>query len=352
LNLPRRIKMEHGAGGSAMQQLLREVVLKRLGGMKAEVPLEELDDAGVYNGVVLSTDSYTVKPIFFPGGDIGRLAVAGTVNDILMIGGGPRALALAMVIEEGLEVEALERVLESVSKTAREAGVQVITGDTKVVERGALDKIVVTTTGIGFRHRLLDHNLRIVRRYREKLEFNWLLDRNLRPGDKIILTGYIGDHAIALLSVREGIGFKTSVESDVAPLNEVVERALEVGGVVAMKDPTRGGLANLLNEWAEKSGFGIKIYEERIPIRDEVRSACEYLGLDPLELGNEGKAVIAVVKEKAEEVLEAIRETKLGRNAEIIGEVVGEHDFVVMETVIGGLRVIPQPIGDPVPRIC
>ena len=335
-----------------MQQLLRETVLKKFSDMKTEVSLEELDDAGVYDGVVLSTDSYTVKPIFFPGGDIGRLAVAGTVNDILMVGGEPRALALAMVIEEGLEVDSLEKILESASKTAREARVQIITGDTKVVEKGAIDKIVVTTTGIGFRHHLLDHNFEVVGKYREKPPSRWLLDKNLRPGDKIILTGYIGDHAIALLSVREGVGFKTSVESDVAPLNEVVERALEVGGVVAMKDPTRGGLANLLNEWAEKSGFGIKVYEQKIPIRDEVRNACEYLGLDPLELGNEGKAVIAVVKEKAEEVLEAIRETRHGREAEIIGEVVGEHDFVVMETIIGGLRVIPPPIGDPVPRIC
>jgi len=349
-----RIRMEHGAGGSEMMRLIKEVVLAKFSGtsVRAEVPLEELDDAAVYGGVVVSTDSFTVKPIVFPGGDIGRLAVSGTVNDVLMVGGEPRALAFAMVLEEGLELELLEKILESAAATAREAGVAIVTGDTKVVERGSVDKAIITTTGVGFRHRLLDWNLEVVKKYRSNFSSRWLLDKNIRPGDKIILTGYVGDHAIALLSVREGLRFATNVVSDVAPLNSVVEKALEVGGVVAMKDPTRGGVAGVLNEWAEKSGFGIEIYEEKIPVREEVRNACEYLGLDPLELGNEGKAVIAVVPEKAEEVLEAIRETPLGKNAEIIGEVVKEHNFVVMRTAIGGLRVVPPPIGDPVPRIC
>ena len=180
----------------------------------------------------------------------------------------------------------------------------------------------------------------------------WLLDSNIKPGDKIIVSGYIGDHAIALLSVREGISFKINVKSDVAPLIEPMEAVLKIGGIVAAKDPTRGGLANLLNEWSEKSSVGIKIYEDRIPVREEVKNACEYLGLDPLELGNEGKMVIAVIDELAEEVLKALRATKLGRNSEIIGEATDRYNRVVMETLIGGLRVIPPPIGDPVPRIC
>ncbi|MEM1619507.1 MAG: hydrogenase expression/formation protein HypE [Fervidicoccaceae archaeon] len=348
----RVIRMEHGAGGAAMHELIREVVVKRLGGSGADIPLEELDDAGAYNGVVISTDSYTVKPIIFPGGDIGRLAVAGTVNDVLMVGGEPKALALAMVLEEGLPLEVLERILESASSTAREAGVWVITGDTKVVERGALDGVVLTTTGIGFRHRLLDHNFEVLARVGREMRSRWLLDRNIRPGDKLILTGHVGDHAIALLSAREGLKFEAPVKSDVAPLTRLVEKAFEAGGVVAMQDPTRGGLASLLNEWSEKTGLGIIIEEEEIPIRDEVRSACEYLGLDPLELGNEGKAVLAVAPQLAEAVLQAVRETPEGRHAEIIGEVTDRYEAVVMRTAIGGLRVVPPPIGDPVPRIC
>jgi len=345
------IRMVHGAGGTAMQDLIKGHILKYLGWGDSEVPLKYLDDSGVVDNIVLKSDSYTVKPIFFPGGDIGRLAVAGSVNDILMIGGEPKALAMGLVLEEGFPIKDLDIILSSISDTSKEANVVIVTGDTKVVERGSLDKIIINMSGFGVRHKYLDNNLGIVNRYR-KLSSRWLLDRNIRPGDKIILSGYIGDHAIALLSVREGIKFRINIKSDASPLNSLVEKALEVGGIVAMKDPTRGGLANLLNEWSDKSGFGIKIYESRIPIRDEVRSACEYLGLDPLELGNEGKAVIAVVPEKADEVLEAIREDPLGKNAEIIGEVSNKYKFVVMETIIGGLRVIAPPVGDPIPRIC
>jgi len=346
------VKMVHGAGGQAMMQFIRDYVLKHLGWGEAELPLRALDDSGVVEGIVLKSDSYTVKPLFFPGGDIGTLAVSGTINDIAMVGGKPLALALGLIIEEGFPLDSLSRILESISRVAREVGVPVITGDTKVVEKGALDQLVLNMSGVGIRHPLLPRNFEVVREYRRDFDARWLMDSNIRPGDKIILTGYIGDHAIALLSVREELGFEVDVKSDAAPLIGLMEKALEVGGVVAAKDPTRGGLANLLNEWREKSGVGIKIYEERIPVRDSVRSACEYLGLDPLELGNEGKAVIAVVDEMAEDVLKAIRSHPLGRNAEIIGEATDEFDYVVMETVIGGLRVVPPPIGDPVPRIC
>lgn len=346
------IKMVHGAGGSAMQDFIKKHILKYLSWDEVEVPLKYLDDSSVSDGVVLKSDSYTVKPIFFPGGDIGKLAVAGSVNDILMIGGEPRALAMGLVIEEGFSLKDLDKILRSVAETSREAEAPVITGDTKVVEKGSLYKIIINMSGFGFRHKFLDNNLSVVKKIRGDSKYKWLLDRNIRPGDKIILTGFLADHAIALLSVREGMSFETSLASDVAPLNTLVGHALHVGGVVAMKDPTRGGLANLLNEWVEKSGFGILLDESKIPIRDEVRSACEYLGIDPLELGNEGKAVIAVVEEKVEEVLDAIREDPRGRNAEIIGEVTADYDFAVMRTVIGGLRVVSPPIGDPVPRIC
>jgi hydrogenase expression/formation protein HypE len=346
------VKMVHGAGGQAMQSFIKEYILRHLGWGTGEIPLSSLDDSGAIDGVVLKSDSYTVKPLFFPGGDIGSLAVAGTINDILMIGGRPIALALGLIIEEGFPFSDLDRILKSISNTAMKVGVPVITGDTKVVEKGALENLVLNMSGLGVRHPYLDHNLEVVKKYRDGFDEKWLLDSNIKPGDKIIITGYIGDHAIALLSVREGVNFEADIKSDAAPLNGLVEAALKMGGVVAMKDPTRGGLANLLNEWSEKSGVGIKIYEERIPIRDSVRNVCEYLGLDPLELGNEGKAAIAVIPELADTVLEAIRRNPLGKDAEIIGEATDEYDFVIMETVIGGLRAVPPPIGDPIPRIC
>lgn len=345
------IKMIHGAGGQAMQKLIKNNILKYLDWGDAELPLKLLDDSGVINGIVLKSDSYTVKPLFFPGGNIGTLAISGTINDIMMVGGYPLALAMGLIIEEGFPMKELSAIIESISVMAKKLNVPIITGDTKVVERGALDKLVINMSGVGIRHPSLDHNIQVVNSYR-KLDAKWLMDSNIKPGDKIILSGSIGDHAAALLSVREGLEFKTDVVSDAAPLMGIIDAALETGGVVAAKDPTRGGIANLLNEWREKSGVGIKIYEDKIPIKEGVRSICEYLGLDPLELGNEGKAVIAVVEEMAEDVLKAIRKDPLGKEAEIIGEASEEYEYVVMETVIGGLRVIPPPIGDPVPRIC
>lgn len=346
-----KITMAHGAGGVIMQSLIKGLILKYLGGIPAEVPLDALDDAAVIDSIVLKSDSYTVKPLFFPGGDIGRLAVSGTVNDISMLGAEPVALAMGFIIEEGFPLQDLERILRSIKETCDEAGVFVITGDTKVMERGSLDKFVVNSSGIGRRCEELEHNLNIVRRFRE-FNARWLLDSNIRPGDKIIVSGTIGDHGIAILSARESYGFETKIVSDVRPLNKMVKKILEVGGIVAMKDPTRGGLSNALNEWSEKSHVGIYIKEDKIPIRDGVRAACEMLGIDPLEIGNEGKAVIAVVPEMAEEVLEMLRSTPEGRDAEIIGEATDAYDCVVLETSIGGKRILPAPIGDPVPRIC
>src|SRR3990170_2814654 len=291
--------MVHGAGGAVTNDLIKRYILKYLGGSNAEVPLEALDDAAVINDIVLKSDSHAVKPLFFPGGDIGRLAVTGTVNDIAVLGGEPVALTSGFVLEEGLAIADFERIVRSIGETCKEAGVYVITGDTKVVEKGALGGCVINTSGIGRRNQALEHNILVVKKHRSQFSSRWLLDSNLRSGDKIILSGTIGDHGLAVLSSREGYGFGSQIVSDVAPLNKVIQRLLsEVGGIVAMKDPTRGGLSNALNEWSQKSKVGILVVEEKIPVREDVRSACEMLGIDPLEVGNEGKVIIGIVAEK------------------------------------------------------
>jgi hydrogenase expression/formation protein HypE len=349
----KRITLSHGAGGSNMHNLIKDYVLSQLGGKKSklEVPLDALDDAAVIQDIVFTTDSHTVKPLFFPGGDIGRLAVAGTVNDIAVIGAEPIALSSAFVIEEGFPLSHFEKITRSMKETCEEAGVPVITGDTKTVEKGALDQLIVNTSAVGRRSKALDRNISVVKRYRS-FRAKWLLDSNLRAGDKIIVSGTMGDHGVALLSFREGYSFGTELKSDVAPLNKIVEKLLRVGGITSMKDPTRGGLSNTLNEWCTKSKVGILVQEEDIPISTGVAAACEMLGIDPLEIGNEGKLVIAAVPQKAEEILEALRKTKNGRKAEIIGEVTNAFKEVVVETSVGGRRLMPEPVGDPVPRIC
>ncbi|WP_455281668.1 hydrogenase expression/formation protein HypE [[Eubacterium] cellulosolvens] len=346
-----RISMAHGGGGAAMQELIKKYVLKYLGGSSAEVPLEALDDSAVIEDIVLKSDSHTVKPLFFPGGDIGRLAITGTVNDIAAVGAEPLALTSGFIIEDGFEIEAFENILKSMQETCKEAGVYVLTGDTKVMEKGALDKFVINTSGIGKRSRYLDENLQIVRKHRD-LKSRWLLDSNLSNGDIIIVSGTLGDHGIAVLSSREGYGFETEVKSDMMPLNKVVNDLLQIGGIVNIKDPTRGGLANVLNEWSEKSNTGITIKEETIPIRTGVKAACEMLGIDPLEIGNEGKLVIATIPEKAEEILEKLKSIEIGHDAAIIGKATKASNHVILETSIGGKRIILPPIGDPVPRIC
>jgi len=334
-----------------MDSLIKRYILKHLGGSLAEVPLEALDDAAVIDGIVLKSDSYTVKPLFFPGGDIGTIAVAGTVNDMSVVGAEPLALAAGFVFEEGFPFSDLERILVSINETCKQAGVAVITGDTKVVEHGALDKFIINSSGVGRRSPLLDRNLDEVRKHRQ-CDARWVLDSNIRPGDEIILSGAVGDHGVAVLSAREGYGFQTKIQSDAAPLNRMIAKALEVGGVASMKDPTRGGLANLLNEWSEKSKVGILIQERKIPVHVGVRAACEMLGLDPLEVGNEGKVALAVVSEKTEEILAALRSTDYGREAEIIGRATDEFNLVAVETTVGGRRILPKPFGDPIPRIC
>ena len=347
------ITMLHGAGGTVMHNLVKNYVVKYFGGFgDAEVPLEAMDDAAVCGEVVFKSDSHAVKPIFFPGGDIGRLAISGTVNDISALGAEPYALACGFILEEGLALSDFERILASMRQTCEEAGVGIVTGDTKVVEKGSLGGCVMNLSGIGRRTHALENNLRIVKQHRN-LSARWILDSNLAAGDKIILSGTIGDHGLAVLSAQQGLKFASEIKSDVKPLNRLIQRLLgEVGGIVAMKDPTRGGLADALNEWSEKSRVGILIQEDKIPIREDVRAACEMLGLDPLEIGNEGKIIIGTVAAKAEQALKFLQQTEEGKNAAIIGEATRDFNGVAMQTAVGGKRIIARPIGDPVPRIC
>jgi len=334
-----------------MHDLIRKYIVTYLGGSDAEVPLEALDDAAVIDDIVLKSDSHAVKPIFFPGGDIGRLAVAGTVNDIAVMGAEPTALSCGFVLEEGLPMTDFEKILGSMKQTCKEAGVYIITGDTKVVEKGNLGGCVINTSGIGKRTEALERNIAEVKKYRS-FNARWILDSNLRRGDRIIVSGTVGDHGLAVLSAQEGYDFGSQIKSDVTPLNKLIIRLLNVGGIVVMKDPTRGGLSNALNEWSEKSKVGILVQEDRIPIREDVKAACEMLGIDPLEVGNEGKILIGVVREKTEELLLALKETKEGKDAQTIGEATKQFTEVALETEVGGKRILAPPIGDPVPRIC
>lgn len=341
-----RIELPQGAGGSETASLIKKYILPNFHQPDMEVPLDALDDAAVVNGIVFTTDSHTVKPIFFPGGDIGMLAVAGTINDVAVMGAKPLALSAGFIIEEGFLMNELEEIIKSMGKLSSEAGVPIVTGDTKVVEKGSIEQIIINTAGIGVESELLNENMEYVGRGKK-----WLQDSSLQPGDKILLSGKIADHGIAIISFREGYGFDTKIKSDVAPINGLMEECLKVKGLVAAKDPTRGGLSNALNEMAEKSGVGMLIDEERIPINEGTVAACEMLGIDPYDIGNEGKVVMGVVEEKAEDVLKAMRKHPLGKDAEIIGEVTeGRH--VILETSVGGKRILEAPIGDPIPRIC
>jgi len=347
-----KIKLAQGAGGELMDQLIKNKILKYLAKeTSAEVSLSMLDDAAVIEDIVFTTDSHTIQPIIFPGGDIGSLSVSGTVNDISVMGAKPIALSAGFIIEEGLPMETFEKIVKSMSKCAIDASVPIITGDTKVVEKGAVQEFMINTSGVGKRTSTLDKNIEIVKQYRV-FKKRWLLDSNLEKDDKIIISGNIGEHGVALLSFREGYGYETKIKSDVAPINSLMEKALFIGGIVSAKDPTRGGLANTVNEFSQKSKIGVILDEDCIPIPDGVQSACNMLGIDPLEIGNEGKFVIGVVQEKAEEVLAAIKKHPLGKNAAIIGEATDRVKGVVLKTVVGGKRNLHKPIGDPVPRIC
>ena len=316
-----KIKLGDGAGGQMMDKLIKQNILKYFGktSTTAEIPLSMLDDSAVIDDIVFTTDSHTVQPIIFPGGDLGSLAVAGTVNDISVMGAKPIALSAGFIVEEGLSIDIFEKIVNSMSKVSSEANVPIITGDTKVVEKGAIQEFMINTSGIGKRTNLLEDNIKEIKRYRS-FDKRWLLDSNIKDGDIIILSGNIGEHGIALMSFREGYGFETKIKSDIAPINGLMEKVLSVGGIVSAKDPTRGGLSNTVNEFSDKSNLGIILEEENIPIPTGVTSACDMLGIDPLEIGNEGKVVLGVAKQKSDEVLKAIKKHPLGKNAAIIGE--------------------------------
>ena len=333
------IKLEHGGGGRLMRELLEEVIVSayRRNRVEGGIGLPEMDDGATIplNGhnIVFTTDAYTVRPLFFRGGDIGSLAICGTVNDLAVMGATPLALATSIIVEEGFPIQVLRRVVESMNRALEEVGAPMVAGDTKVVERGKLDELVINAAGLGIADRVIT-------------------DAGLKPGDQIILTGTIGNHQLSLLSSREGLQFEAPLESDVAPLWGMIREALIVGGITAMKDPTRGGLAASLNDLARKSKVDILLREEEIPLKGVVRSAAEMLGLDPLELANEGMAIIGVEEGRAQGVLEVVKRSRYGGDAAIVGEVLEGKGRVILETYVGGRRIVREPLGSPMPRIC
>jgi hydrogenase expression/formation protein HypE len=330
-----KILLAHGSGGKLMHDLI-ESFMPDL----ANPILDRLDDSAVFEvsgKLAFTTDSYTVNPIFFPGGDIGRLAVCGTVNDLSMSGARPLYLSLSFIIEEGLPISDLKKVVTSIKNAAGEADVKIVTGDTKVVNQGSADKLFINTAGVGTVPEGVD-----------------ISAANARVGDKIIVSGNIGDHGIAVLSQREGLKFQVPVPSDCAPLNKLVEDMLAASlNIHCLRDPTRGGLATTLNDFAARSNVGIRIEEKKIPVDRAVLAACELLGLDPLHIANEGKLVAVVSHEDADFVLDRMKQNKYGVNAANIGEVVAEHPGrVVMKTSLGASRIVDMPVGELLPRIC
>ena len=339
-NCEPRITPLHGAGGELMDELLARLILPRFGKKGgARIGLSALDDGATValpmkGELVITTDNHVVKPIFFPGGDIGRLAAAGTLNDLAVMGARPIVLTLAAVIEEGFPIADLERILDSFAAALAETDAVVACGDTKVMPAGDLDGIVLNTTGLGIANRAVS-------------------DAELAKGDVVIVSGTVGDHGMALLAAREEFRVSTELKSDVAVLWPMIERALAVGGIHAMKDPTRGGLAAALNEMVRKSGLCIEIEEAAIPLRPEVGGLSDLLGISPFDVANEGKAILVVDPAKANAVLEALRGHAVGRDAAIIGRVTDEHPKrVILSTEVGGRRFLDMPLGDPVPRIC
>jgi hydrogenase expression/formation protein HypE len=335
-SLDDRILLAHGSGGKLSHDLIQKSFIPLLGNPL----LNRLDDAAVFElsgQCAFTTDSYVVNPLFFPGGDIGKLAVCGTVNDLAMCGAQPLYLSISLVIEEGLLLSELERIVTSIKRATEETGVMIVTGDTKVVNRGSADKLFINTAGIGLIPPGID-----------------ISGSNAKPGDKILLSGTIGDHGLAVMSQREGLGFKIPIESDCAPLNKLVAEMLKDSTQIhCLRDPTRGGLATTLNEFATQSKVGIRIEEEKIPVQEAVRGACELLGFDPLYVANEGKLVAIVALTDAERVLTQMRANHYGRDGAIIGEVVEQHPGqVVMRTCLGASRIIDMLSGDLLPRIC
>ncbi len=328
-----KVEIGHGSGGKLTRELIENLFLKYF----SFPELKSLQDASYLqtetDKIAITTDSYVVRPYFFPGGDIGKLSISGTVNDLAVSGAVPRFISVGFILEEGLEFSDLEEIVKSMVETAKKAGVKIVAGDTKVVEKGKCDGLYINTTGIG----------EVVKP---------LSPEFAKPGDVVIITGFVGDHGIAISLAREEFDVETGVLSDCAPLNSLLVPLFDVKGLKWMRDPTRGGLATVLIEFSEMSGLGVRLYEGKIPVREEVQFVCEMLGYDPLYLANEGKAVIVVDREDAEAVLEKLRTHPLGKNAEIIGEVTDEIRDVRLVTSIGGERRLELLEEDPLPRIC
>lgn len=332
-----KILLAHGSGGKLSHDLIKQIFLPRF----LNQFLEPLDDSAKITNqqgsIAFTTDSYVVNPIFFPGGDIGKLAVCGTVNDLSMVGATPSYLSLSLIVEEGFSIDLLKQIVSSISEVAEQAGVNIVTGDTKVVEHGAADQLFINTAGIGW--------------IRPGVNLSGV---NAKPGDKILLNGYLGDHEMAVLSQREGFKFQGGLKSDCAPLNDLVGKMLDAcPSIRCMRDPTRGGLATTLNEIASMSNVGMVIEEEKIPLRESIKGISELLGLDPLYLANEGKLIAICPPNEAERLLEVMKNHLFGRNAEIIGRVTEENQKrVILHTLIGGHRILDMLTGGQYPRIC
>ncbi|MFC1517919.1 hydrogenase expression/formation protein HypE [Candidatus Margulisiibacteriota bacterium] len=335
----KQILLDHGSGGKLSHELISSVFVKHF----ANNTLKELTDSALCkvssDQIAFTTDSYVVQPIFFPGGDIGKLAVCGTVNDLAVTGATPLYLSCGFIIEEGFSIEELDKIVSSMAKEAKNSGVQIVTGDTKVVERGAADKIFINTAGIG----IIDKkNVEIANA------------KGVQTGDKIIINGPIAEHGVSVLGKRNELDFKTDINSDCASLNELIAKVLRISDKVKfMRDATRGGVATVLCELAENKKLGIKLDEDTIPIKENVRGICEMLGFDPLYVANEGKVVIVIGAEDAEKVLKEMKKDPLGKESAVIGEIVQDHaGKVVLNTVVGGSRIVDMLSGAQLPRIC
>ena len=331
-----KVILGHGSGGTLSRDLLNRLFLPELG----KAAPRALDDSAVVvmdgQRYALTTDSHVVSPLFFPGGDIGKLAISGTANDLAMVGAKPVALTCGFVLEEGLSFDVLQRVVASMKDTAKEAGVYIAAGDTKVVGKGSADKLFINTSGVG-----------------EISEGVNISGANAQEGDVVIVSGTLGDHGIAVLSARENLGFETQLESDVAPLNHLVDAMISAGEIHVLRDPTRGGLATSLVEISEQSNVTIEIREETLPVKPAVKAACEMLGFDPMFIANEGKLVAFVKDRDADNVLDVMKKTKYGKEAAIIGKVIGNGKSQVrLRTAIGGTRLVDMLPGEMLPRIC
>lgn len=330
------ITLAHGAGGKMSQELMQEVILPEF----SNPLLDELHDGAqvrMSGNVAFTTDSYVVRPLFFAGGNIGKLAICGTVNDLSMTGAVPRYISVGMILEEGFPIADLRRIAHTMHEMAAKAGVSIVTGDTKVVERGKADGIFINTAGIG-----------------DIIPGTHISPRRVQPGMKILLSGFIGDHAATILAGRHGLELPDTIKTDCAPLNSLTKAMLDAAPDIAvLRDPTRGGVAAVLNEIAEASHCGVLIEEDALPVRPEVRGVCDILGFDPLYLANEGKCIAFVPAEKADEVLSVMRDNPYGKDACLIGEVTSEAPGQVgLRTGIGGIRIVDMPLGNLVPRIC